>query len=59
MQIIAEFVFYIIVDILLWAPGAGVKKLIGLQPSESGRSEQLIGLLIYLAICMLIVYLRS
>lgn len=56
MQSVLDAVIWVVVDIVLWSVGAAIKKALGRPISESGRSEEAIGLAAILGIVALIVW---
>lgn len=44
MQVALEVLLWLVVEVILWAPGAAIKKLLGYPVSQSGVSEEWIGL---------------
>jgi hypothetical protein len=59
MHFVGEILFFLLFEVVLWAPGATIKKLTGRPITSSGNTEQLLGALFYMVLIGLIVLIRT
>jgi len=56
MQVALEVLLWFVVEVILWAPGAAIKRLFGYPISQSGISEEWIGLAAILGTVFLVIW---